>query len=169
MAKALTTQNLSALLLRNSQFPEDFVQDYMNVAINFNIISTQFQALKNGVQATTGAYAPLIGWTQDRNVGGFNFDPATGELTIQATGDYVLDVVVKGSAATGIEIKAQQYDGSVWADLAGAFGAGTSVAVINGLQISTSLSYKLRIVVKDTGGSVNIVTNAARLSVQRKS
>ncbi len=169
MAKSLNTQNLSALLLKNSGFPEDFVQDYMNVARNFNIISTQFQALKNGTQATTGVYAPLVGWTQERNVGGFNFDPVTGELTIPATGDYILDAVVKGSSATGIEIKAQQWDMTSWSDLAGAFGAGSSVAMINGFQFSTSLSYKIRLVVADTGGSVNIITNAARWTMQRKS
>jgi hypothetical protein len=170
MAKKLTTQNLSsAFLASETQWPQSVVQDYMNIAQNFNILSTQFQALKADTQTTSPAFEPIIGWTVERNIGGAVFDSATGEWTCNATGDYVVDAMARGDAPTGIELQLQVYNGSAWSDVSGAISTGSQQAQISSMQVSLSLSYKLRLVVADTGTPVDITTNNARFSIQRKS
>lgn len=169
MAKRLPTSLLSADELRRSKFPEAFITDYLNIASNLAILSTQFQWLKAGTQATTASFEPLTGFTTDRNTGGFTLDSATGEITIPETGDYKLDCQVYGSASTGLEIKAQLYRSGAWTDMPGAVSNAASHVAINGYLFSASVSQKVRIVIKDTGGTMDIVTDAARITIGRKS
>lgn len=169
MANRLQNLKITASDLKTKGFPESFIRDYSLMARNMDILSTQFQWLKAGTQATTGAYQPLVGWASDRDTGGFTVDSATGEIIIPATGDYKIDAFVQGSAATGIAIKAQMYDGASWNDIAGASAVATQHAVIGGCLFSASLNHKVRLVVKDTGGAVNITAGNARVSIGRKS
>jgi hypothetical protein len=167
MANQLISRIYTVGELTQLGVPADVADDYINIAANFKIVCTQFQALKSGAQATTGAFAPLAGWTQERNYSGFTFDTASGELTIPATGVYSLDASVYGDANTGLEMKAELYAGGVWGDIAAAIDGNPSSAHINGFQFNASVSQLVRLSVKDTGGAQSIATNRARMSVRR--
>jgi hypothetical protein len=167
MANRIQNLSITAADLRRSGMPESFIKDYSLMAGNFALLSTQFQWLKLGSQAVTGAFQPLAGWSTDRDTGSFTVDSATGQITIPKTGDYKIDAFVQGDAATGITMKAQLYDGTSWGDIAGATAIATQHAVISGCLFSASVSQLVRLVV--TGGAMNIVTNAARVSIGRKS
>ncbi len=164
--KALKNKFLSISELLAMNIPPGFCEDYLYVAQNFSILGTQFQALKLGTQATTGVFSPLIGWTQERNIGGFSF--SNGEITVPETGEYLIDVAVYGDSNTGLEAKLEFYNGTVWADIAGAIDGNPSSAHINGFLVSASLSYKLRVSIRDTGGAMNIDANRARITVGRR-
>lgn len=167
MANRIQSLNITAADLRKFGLPESFIKDYSLLAHNMAILSTQFQWLKAGSQAVTGAFQPLTGWVIDRDTGSFTANLAAGEITIPKTGDYQLDCFVQGDAATGITIKAQLYDGTLWNDIAGSSAVATQHAVISGCLFTASVSQKVRIVV--TGGAMNITSGNARVSIGRKS
>ena len=167
MANRIQNVRISANDLKDAGFSEAMIRDYSLMAHNFDILSTQFQWLKLGSQAVTGAFQPITGWATDRDTGSFTVDSVTGAITIPKTGDYKLDCSVHGDAATGLTIKAQQYISGVWTDIAGSTATATQNAVIGGCLFSASVSQLVRLVV--TGGAMNIVTNAARVSIGRKS
>lgn len=167
MANRIQNLNITAHDLKKAGFSDRMVKDYSLIAHNFNILSTQFQWLKSGSQAVTGAFQPLTGWVSDRDTGAFRTDQAAGTITIPKTGDYQLDCFVQGDAATGITIKAQKYDGASWTDIPGAIAIATQHAVISGCLFTAAVSELIRVVI--TGGAMNIATNKARITIGRKS
>lgn len=164
--RPLSDNFLSTDELRKLGLPQSFIDDYVNVSRNFAILGSQFQALKNGNQTTTGTFAPLTAWTQEVNQTGYNFDAALGELTFSVTSVYTVDVSVFSDGTTGIEIKLEKYDGSTWNDVSGSLMGNPSGAVIPSILIQGSLSQKIRVSVRDTGGAVDITD--ARITVGRK-
>lgn len=150
-------------------FSEAFTEDYLNIVNNFQILATTFQMLKEGSQATTDNYEPLTGWKEDKNVSGFVFDSATGEVTLPQTGDeYTIDAWVMGDGTSTIFIKLQKFDGSTWNDVPGAMGDGQISAQITTAIFKGSVGEKLRLVVRTDGASMNITDDNARFTLGRK-
>ena len=167
MANRIQNLKLSASELRVMGFHESFVKDYSLMSGNMDILSTQFQWLKSGSQAVTGGFSAITGWAVERDTGSFTDSSSAGTITIPKTGDYQLDCFVQGDAATGLTINAQLFTGGAWNDIAGATAMATQHAVISGCLFSPSVSELVRIVVK--GGTMNITTGNARVTIGRKS
>jgi len=168
MANTLPSRIFTTSELADMGVESELAEDYINIASNFKILSTQYQMLKDGTQATTGTFEPLLGWVQTRNYSGFTADIALGEITIPATGAYILDASVYADGTDGIELAAELYSGSAWAVIPAAIDGNPSSAHIHGFMFDASVSEKVRLTVKHTSGAgMNIDTNRAVFSLRR--
>lgn len=167
---ALKSFEFSAEELAQFGFPEAFVEDYLNLANNTKILSTRFQMFKDGTQSTTGSFATLTGWTQDKNEFGFVLDSAAGSISIPESGEYEATVWVIGDATEQISIKLQLFDlgSSTWNDILGAEDSNTISSQFNNIIFTASTGEFIRIQIEDIGVSTDILANKARLSLGRK-
>jgi len=184
MVDGLQSFVFSAEELRNEGFPESFVEDYLNLAENFRILATRFQAVKSGQQLTTGAYAPLTGWNLDIEGGNLLLDSLSGEITHQNSGVYQFFVWVMGENSGGnnriqldIKIQIDKLDGAGFVDVPFAMDSqyilrnatqNRGSAQINGCLIDVSTGQKTRIMVKDIGQVAAIQDDYARITIGRK-
>ncbi len=161
-SSVLTSTELSS----TTNWPVAVIEDYLNLVNNFVILSTIFQMFNNGTVTTTGAFVTITDWDIDKNK--FGFTEASGEISINETGEYVLDASVLGDGATQLEVQVQLFDGSTWNTIKGGFDTGTFSAKIPGLIFSASVSQKVRLQVKHVGASVDINPGNARLTLGRR-
>lgn len=152
----------------------DISNNASNIAANTDSIndlgavtSTQFQAIKNSTQATTGTFAVVTGFSVDKNIGGFTFDSGLGEVTFTVDGEYEISCLVV--APTDLELQAQldPLGGGAFADIAACFDANSSSVQINSYQLSIDASDKVRFMVRDTASTANIVADRALITIRR--
>lgn len=151
-----------------TSWPQPLIEDWVNIAKNFKILSTNFQLLKDGLQATSSVYSPLADWVEDQNNFGFIFDSSSGSITLPEVGKYIFNIKISLDSESAIEIKIQSDIGAGFNDISSTITPGVYSACINSFIYDGSKSEKIRVMIKDFGSSSSVLPQSSYISIGRK-
>jgi len=139
-----------------------------------------FQALKVGTQSTSATATDLTGWASDVVSPDVSVNSSTGVFTFINSGVYLISCHVIGEDTAGnngrceLNIKMQANSGAGFIDSPGAFDSQYAVrnntqdqgsAQFNNYVFNASALDSIKIQVFDIGISLDVLSNAARLSI----